>query len=159
MKTLDGKTVSVKLNEKTRFRKEGKDAKPGDFKVGDSVLVRGEPAGESTWVAQVVVSRPNLAGGIREGLGKQFIVGEIKAIEGAKLTILRVDGEMQVIQVDEDTSFRKQGESITLTDLKPGDHVFGRGKVKDGVFVPTILNVGEFTRAPMTAPKDSPGPR
>jgi hypothetical protein len=49
----------------------------------------------------------------------------------------------QTIAVDESTSFKKQGESITLADLKAGDHVFGRGEVKNDVFVPAELNVGD----------------
>ena len=69
--------------------------------------------------------------------------GKITAVDGTRLTILRADGETQTIQVDENTSFRKQGESVTLADLKPEDKVFGRGEVKNGVFVPTVLNVGE----------------
>jgi len=45
--------------------------------------------------------------------------------------------------VDENTSFRKDGQSVTLADLKPGDHVFGRGELKNNVFVPETLNVGD----------------
>ena len=56
-----------------------------------------------------------------------------------------MDGETQTIQVDENTSFRKGRESITLPDIKAGDKVFGRGAVNSaGVFVPTMLNVGEM---------------
>jgi len=79
----------------------------------------------------------------REGLGKRFIAGAIKSIEGTRLTIVRPDGVEQTITVDENTSFRKQGESITLADLKAGDHVFGRGELKNEIFVPAVLNVGE----------------
>jgi hypothetical protein len=39
--------------------------------------------------------------------------------------------------------FPQGGESITLGDLRAGDHVFGRGELKNGVFVPAILNFGE----------------
>lgn len=144
LKTSDGKTATVKLTDKTQYRKDRQPAKLGDFKVGDLVLVRGEAAGENAWTAVLVVTRSEAAGQFREGLGKQFIAGEVKAIEGTKLTILRIDGETQTIQVDETTSFRKQGESITLADIKPADHVSGRGEVKDGIFVPAVLNVGEF---------------
>ncbi len=149
LKTMDGRIVTVKLNDKTRFRKDRQDAKLSDFKVGDTVMVRGEQASDGTILAAGVMARSG-AGAFtgtpqqfREGLGKQFIAGEIKSIDGLKLTIARVDGETQTIAVDENTSFRKQGESVTLADLKPGDHVFGRGEVKDGVFVPAVLNVGQ----------------
>ena len=38
---------------------------------------------------------------------------------------------------------RKKGsESVTLADIKVGDFVFGPGEVKDGTFVPKLLNIG-----------------
>ena len=146
VKTRDGKTVQVNLTDSTRYRKDRQDAKLADFKVGDEVFVRGQQSGDSAWQAEVVASgRPG--GGdmarFREGLGKEFIVGEVKAINGTQLTIARPDGVSQTITVDETTSFRKDGESITLADLKAGDHVFGRGAIKNDVFVPAVLNVGE----------------
>jgi hypothetical protein len=145
VKTRNGQTAQVNLSDKTQYRKERQAAQLTDFKVGDQIFVRGEPAGQGIWQADVVAARP--AGGFgaqrfREGLGKQFIAGEIKSIDGTQLTILRPDGVTQTINVDESTSFRKQGESITLADLKPGDHVFGRGELKNDVFVPAVLNVG-----------------
>ncbi len=35
------------------------------------------------------------------------------------------------------------GESITLMDVKVGDVVAGQGGLKGGVFVPTLLRVGD----------------
>lgn len=81
---------------------------------------------------------------MREGMGKEFIAGEIKAISGTQLTILRPDGVTQNITVDESTSFRKQGQSVTLADFQVGDHVFGRGAMKNDVFVPSVLNAGDM---------------
>ena len=144
LRSVDGKTVTVKLTDTTRYRRDQKDAKLADFKVGEAVVVRGTPAGENAWTAEVVAARPAMEARFREGLGKEFIVGEIKSIDGLKLTILRVDGQTQTIEVDENTSFQKQGESITLADMKPGDRVFGRGALKNGTFVPAVLNVGDI---------------
>jgi hypothetical protein len=149
VKTMDGKTVTVKVTGETRFRKDRQDAKLADFKPGDMVMVGGEPAGQDTWTARFVATRQGMGEGnmqaFREGMGKQFIAGEVKAIDGTKLTIARLDGQTQTIEVDENTSFRKGRESITLPDIKVGDHVFGRGAVNSaGVFVPTVLNSGEM---------------
>lgn len=147
VKTRDGKTAQVNLSDKTQFRKERQAAKLTDFKVGDEIFVRGQPAGADTWSAEVVGARP--AGGgqmeqrFREGMGKQFIAGEVTAINGTQLTIARPDGVSQTIAADENTSFRKQNESVTLADIKVGDHVFGRGELKNDVFVPAVLNVGQ----------------
>ncbi|HZS26333.1 MAG TPA: hypothetical protein VFB76_03820, partial [Candidatus Angelobacter sp.] len=71
-----------------------------------------------------------------------FIAGEVKAINETKLTIARPDGQTQEIEVDENTSFRKGMESITLPDIKVGDFVRGRGELKNNVFVPKELVVG-----------------
>lgn len=144
LRTPEGKTVTVKLTDATRYRRDRQEAKLSDFKVGEAVVVRGTPAGENTWTAEVVAARPAMEARFREGLGKEFIVGEIKSIDGLKLTILRVDGKTQVIEVDENTSFQKQGVSITLADIKPGDRVFGRGALKSGTFVPAVLTVGDL---------------
>ena len=149
VKTMEGKTVTVKVNADTRFSKDRQPAKLADFKSGDMVMVGGESAGNDTWTARFVGSRQGMGQGniqaLREGMGKQFIAGEVKAIDGTKLTIARADGETQIIEVDENTSFRKGRDSITLPDIKAGDKVFGRGVLNAaGVFVPTMLNVGEM---------------
>ena len=149
VKTLQGKTVTVKVTSETRFRKDRQDAKRADFKPGDMVMVGGEPAGSEAWTARFVASRQGVGEGdmqaLREGMGKQFIAGEVKAIDGTKLTIARPDGQTQTIEVDENTSFHKGRDSITLPDIQVGDRVFGRGQLNSaGVFVPTTFNVGEM---------------
>ncbi len=146
VKTMQGNTVTVKTTPETRFRKDRQPAQLADFKPGDTVMVGGEKGNDDTWTARFVASRIGGAQDMqafREGMGKQFIAGEVKAIDGTKLTIARPDGQSQTIEVDENTSFRKGRESITLPDIKVGDHVFGRGALNSaGVFVPTELNVG-----------------
>ena len=149
VKTLQGKTVTVKVTSETRFRKDRQDAKLADFKPGDMVMVGGEPAGSDAWTARFVASRQGVGEGdmqaLREGMGKQFIAGEVKAIDGTKLTIARPDGQTQTIEVDENTSFHKGRDSITLPDIKVGDRVFGRGQLNSaGVFVPATFNVGDM---------------
>ena len=155
LKSRNGDEVKVKVTDKTQYRKEQDAAKLADFKVGDLIMVGGEKDASGTWNARFVASRP--AGGgtqimmggpgggmqqmMAEGLGKVFIIGKVKEINGTKLTIDRPDSQSQVIEVDENTSFRKKGESITLADIKPGDNVMGRGQLKDEVFVPTTLTV------------------
>jgi hypothetical protein len=90
------------------------------------------------------------AGGFnRDDLGKKFIAGEVKAINETKLTIARPDGQTQEIEVDENTSFKRGNESITLPDIKVGDFVRGAGELKNNVFVPTELAVGRPPRMRM----------
>jgi hypothetical protein len=156
IKTQDGQTAQVSTTDQTQFRKDRQPAKLADFKVGDEIFVRGEQQ-NGVWQAQMIGARP--AGGpggpgggdFRAEMGKRFIAGEVKAINGTSLTILRPDGETQNITVDESTSFQKDRQSITLADIKVGDQVYGRGELKNDVFVPAQLNVGQ---PPMGRPRD-----
>lgn len=151
MKNPDGRSVTVTLTASTRFMKDRHPATLADFKVGDMAIVRGRSTGTDTWEAESLGTRGGGPGGdsrgdFAEGLGKKFIAGEIKAIEGIHLTIARMDGETQTIAVDENTSFRKESEHITLADCKVGDHVYGPGEVRDGTFVAAKLMLGDLHR-------------
>ena len=162
----DGENVTVKLTDKTEFRKDRQEAKRSDFKMGDLVIVRGQENPDHSWTAEAIGGRSgNVAGapGGREGregrgngpggpgggfgggpggtLGKDFVAGEITAIDAAKLSVLRSDKVTQSIELNEDTSLRKGRDSITMADLQVGDHVFVRGGLEDNVFVPKVVMV------------------
>jgi len=153
IKTDDGKTVTVEITSDTRFRKNREDAKASDFAKGDHVMVGA--SGDAGKLAARFVGSGMGPGGPgaggppsaeqmqQMGLGTRFIAGEVKAIDETKVTILRPDGQTQVIQADENTSFQNEKrESVTLADIKVGDHVMGRGEMKNGVFVPATLRIG-----------------
>jgi Domain of unknown function (DUF5666) len=155
---MGGDPVTVKISDTTRVTKERQPFKFEDIKIDEVVFARGELKSNTMQAAMVGVVNPemvqrfqqgggpgggqNAAGFNREDLGKKFIAGEVKAINETKLTIARPDGQMQEIEVDENTSFKKGAESITLPDIKVGDFVRGRGEVKDNVFTPKELIVG-----------------
>lgn len=145
IKLQDGSTGTVNTSSSTRFRKDQQDAKLSDFKVGDNIVVRGESSGDKVWTAQMVASAPSQAQmqeRMKEAMGKTMVVGDVKSIDPPKITIQRIDGVEQTIEADENTSFRRgRGENITLPDIKAGDTVMVRGELKDGVFVPTNINV------------------
>lgn len=145
IKLPDGSIGTVTTTASTRFRKEQQDAKLSDFKVGDTIMVRGESTGEKTWTAQMIGAAPSqsqMQERMKEAMGKTMVLGEVQSIDAPKLTIKRVDGVEQTIEADENTSFRRgRGESITLPDIKTGDTVMARGELKNGVFVPTNINV------------------
>ena len=142
IKTMNGGTVTVNLTEKTQFRQDRQPSKLSEFKVGDMVFVGGQSTGDNSWQADFVATRSGMGGDAHGGMNPHMMAGEIKSIDGMQITIARPDGSTQTLTVDENTSFRKDDQSITLADLHPGDHVFARGAMKDGVFVPTMLNVG-----------------
>src|SRR5271156_5218122 len=65
--TQSGDTVTVKISGSTQFRKERESAKLSDFKVGDTIFVRGEENTDHTWTAEMIGERPN--GGFGGGAG------------------------------------------------------------------------------------------
>jgi hypothetical protein len=159
-----GEPVTIKVGESTRVVKQRQPAKLEDVKTDDTVFARGKLNGNTMEAALLGVMTPEMAqrlqqmrqaGGLspqqgnggpmgmfnREDLGKKFIAGEVKAIDETKLTIARPDGQTQEIEVDENTSFKRAGESITLPDIKVGDFVRGPGEVKNNVFVAKQLIV------------------
>ena len=162
---VDGEKVTIKLTDKTEFRKDRQAAKRSDFKVGDVILVRGEENADHSWTAQVIAARsmngPGGPGGGRGVVGgqggrdrgefarqvgtqgKDFVSGEIKSVDAPKLAVLRTDNVRQTIELNEDTSLRKGREAITMADIQPGDHVFARGGLENSAFVPkTVVIIG-----------------
>jgi Domain of unknown function (DUF5666) len=168
IKTDDGKMVTVAITSDTRFRRNRQEAKLSDFAKGDHVFVGAEPGSDSSKLTARFVGvgmGPGGPGGggppsveqmQQMGLGTKFIAGEVKAIDETKLTILRPDGQTQIIQADENTSFQNdKRESVTLADIKVGDHVMGRGEMKSGIFVPSTLRVG-MPHPPAGQPEQQP---
>ena len=165
-KLQGGDSITLKISDSTHVRKDRQPFKFEDIKVDDTVFARGELKDGVMQTAILSVISPEMAQrfmqaqggggagagssmgrGSRQGfnpedMGKKFIIGEVKAINETKLTIARRDSQTQEIEVDENTSFKKDNQSITLPDIKVGDFVFGRGELKNNVFVPKELTVG-----------------
>jgi len=147
----DGSETTVKITAQTEFRRDREAAKLKDFKVGDGVLVRGEENPDYSVTAQMVVGRtgnggPN-GGPNRQNpvgtLGKDFVVGEVKAIDPPSITVMRTDNVKQEFELNEDTSLHKGRESVTMADIQVGDHVFARGALQQNQFVPKSVMVIE----------------
>jgi len=143
----DGSEQKVNITAKTEFRKDREPAKLKDFKVGDGVLVRGEENPDFSLTAQLIAGRsgngpngPNRQNPVGT-LGKDFVVGEVKALDPPSITVMRTDNVKQTFDLNEDTSLRKGRDSVTMADLQVGDHVFVRGGLQDSQFVPKTLVV------------------
>jgi Domain of unknown function (DUF5666) len=151
---MDGSTVTVKLTDKTEYRKDRQSAKLADFKVGELVFVRAEGDGDQNLSALLVAGRSGNGpggpgtggpgGGMMMGggeLGKDFVFGDVKSVDAPKITVLRPDGVTQTLELNEDTSLHKGRESVTMADIQAGDHVFVRGGVQNNTFVPKMVMV------------------
>ena len=67
--------------------------------------------------------------------------GEIVSINGNQIKVQGRRGE-RIIVVNDQTTFDKEGQTITLKDLKVGDRIFAMGKEADGQFVATEVRSG-----------------
>ena len=165
VKTETGEVYDVVAGSNSRLMKDRQPVKMTEFKVGESVFAAGQMDVATKTLHALIVSAVDAEQEkkMREGLGKVYIAGKITAIDGTKITVERPDKVVQVIEVDENTSFRKGGriamsggggaagvgagaaggESITLADFKVGDNVAGPGEVKGKTFVAKQLNLVE----------------
>lgn len=165
-----GDPVTVKTGENTRIMKQREPIKLSDIKVNDTVVARGQLAGTSMDAFMVVVVNPEMLQRLQQGggfgmgagagagagrgqfkpedWGKTFVAGQVKAINETTLTISGPENQTINVEVDENTSFKRGQESITLADIKPNDFVMGQGEVKNGVFVvrELMVRVGRMFR-------------
>jgi len=162
IKTDAGETYTVYFSANTRILKQAvqrrgergegggnppQTLKATDIKVGDAVGVMGEVDAAAKSVGAVVIAQldPERARQIRERLasyGKTWLQGKVTAISETKVTLLgMMDNAAHTFVADEDTTFRKRREPITLADVQVGDVVRVEGAVKDGIFVAASVAV------------------
>jgi hypothetical protein len=121
--------------------------KPSDIKVGDAIGVMGEVDAAAKFVGAVVIAQldPERAIQIREmqaNYGKTWLQGKVTAINETKITLQgMLDNSTHTFVADEDTTFRKRREPITLADIQVGDVVRVEGAVKDGIFMAASVAV------------------
>ncbi len=120
--------------------------KPTDIKVGDAIAAMGEVDATAKSVGAVMVMQidPERARQMREmqaNHGKTWIMGKVTAIDGVKVAIMdAIDNTARTFAADENTTFRKRREPITLADIQVGDTVRVEGAVKEGTFMATAVN-------------------
>ncbi|MGA9585506.1 MAG: DUF5666 domain-containing protein [Terracidiphilus sp.] len=134
--------------------------KASDIKVGDAIGASGEIDANAKSVGAVVVFKidPERAKQMREmqaNYGKAWIMGKVTAINDARVTLQGgPNNTTHTFLADENTTFRKRRDPITLGDIQIGDMVRAEGAVKNGAFLATAVAV-------MGAPpqhSDSPAP-
>jgi hypothetical protein len=141
--------------------------KPSDIKVGDAVGVMGEVDAAAKSVGAVVIAQldPERARQIRElraNYGKTWLQGRVTAINETKVTLFAMlDNATHIFVADEDTTFRKRREPITLADVQVGDMVRVEGALKDGTFVAaTVVVMGIPQGGTPVVPRDAaPAPQ
>lgn len=144
VKTDNGDLYKVETGPNTHFRKQRDQIKISDIHVGDMIAAGGDKDDKAKTIGAVFVMLIDKEQyeKARAEFGKTWTAGSVQSIEETKITIKRPDNVIQTIVVDENTSFRKRRDSITLADIKVGDNVSARGSLQNGNFLATVLSVG-----------------
>lgn len=142
-KGADGNTYKVIVTANTRIMSQAQGQmtalKVTDIKPGEAVVAMGQTdeAQKEVHAAMVMVLSAEQAAAmearakeLQASLGKTWIAGKITAMDEAKLTIERQDKVSQVIEADENTSFRRGGMIATLQGN--GGMGFGGGMRRGG---------------------------
>ena len=144
VKTETGDLYKIETGPNTRFRKQREQVKISDIHVGDMIGAAGDKDEKAKTLGAVIVMviDKEQYEKARADFGKTWTAGSVQSIEDTKITVKRPDNVMQTIVVDENTSFRKHRDSVTLADVKVGDNISAQGSLRNGNFLATVLNVG-----------------
>jgi preprotein translocase subunit YajC len=179
IKTDAGESYTVHISANTRIMKQvvqrtgagggnpPQTLKATDIKVGDVVAALGEvdAAAKSIGAALVLQIDPERAKQMREmqaNYGKTWLMGKVTAINETKVTLEgSVDKAAHTFVADENTTFRKRRDPITLADIQVGDVVRAEGAVKDGIFVAASVSVMGMPPGgmPMVPREGAPAPQ
>ncbi len=114
--------------------------KATDIKVGDVIVAMGDADATAKSVAatRVVQLDPATVKQIQEevaSFGKTWLQGRVTAINDATISITgAIDNAPHTIVADENTTFRRGRDPITLADIQVGEMIRVQGALKDGVF-------------------------
>jgi hypothetical protein len=134
--------------------------KAADIKAGDMIRAMGDVDATTKSIAARAVMQLDAAmvqqiKAMEANFGKTWLAGKVTAIDGAKITLTgAMDNAPHTVVADENTTFRKRRDPITLADIQVGDMVRVEGSVKDGVFAATTINTtgGESPSGPRNPP-------
>ena len=121
--------------------------KATDIKAGDVIMASGEvdAGAKSVGAVFVMLIDPERAKEMRAmeaNYGKTWLAGRVTAINEVKVSLEGgPDRGPHSFVADENTTFRKRRDPVTLADVQVGDMVRVEGAIKDGTFVATTVNV------------------
>lgn len=143
LKDEEGRIYKVETGANTYFRKQDDPIRLSDLKAGDIIFAAGEddPQNQALGAVFVIEIDPKTYEEAKSSFGKTWTAGKVTAIHDLSITIERPDRVSQVITVDENTSFKKRHDSVTLADVKVGESVSARGELDHGRFRATVLAI------------------
>lgn len=150
------------MNQGSGMRTPPQEIKATDIRVGDAIAATGEvdAAAKSVGAMTVIKIDPEHAKEMREmaaNFGKTWLMGKVTEVKDTQVTLQsQVDNAAHTFVADENTTFRRRREPVTLADVQVGETVRVEGAVKEGVFVAAAVAV---MGPPATGgPAERPGP-
>jgi hypothetical protein len=160
IRTEEGESYQVLYSPNTRLMKDRQPIAAGDIHVGDMLMAGGLVDAKAKTVGAVFLYDVDAAEvrNARAGFGKTWVMGKVTAIHELKITIERAnDKQTQVVAVDENTSFRKRREDVTLADVKIGDVISAQGAMHEDTFLATALRIMTPRTGPPHGAEQEPG--
>lgn len=153
IRTDEGDTYQVLFSPNTRLMKDRQPIDAPDVRVGDMLMAGGIVDAKARTVGAVFIVDVDAkqVRDARAAFGKTWVMGKVTAIHELRITIERAgDKQTQIVAVDENTSFRKRKEDVTLADVKVGDSISAQGGLHGDAFLATTLRI--------MSPKSNAGP-
>ncbi len=144
IRTDEGDTYQVLYSANSHLMKDRQPITAADIHVGDMLMAGGVVDAKAKTVGAVFVVDidANQVRQARADFGKTWVMGKVTAIHELKITIERAnDKQAQTVAVDENTSFRKRREDVTLADVKVGDFISAQGALHADTFLATTLRI------------------
>lgn len=143
IKKPDGSLLTVMVDSNTRYREGRQEIQLEDLKPDDQVFVMGSTGENKQFDARMVRRMTQQEMERFRNMGDRAF-GEITSIENNELKLRNPYRGDQTIVVNDQTQFMKDGQTITLKDLKVGDRVFAMGKEENGKLVASRVMTGRF---------------
>jgi hypothetical protein len=144
IRTEEGDIYQVLYSPNTRLMKDRQPIEAADVHVGDMLMAGGIVDAKAKTVGAVFVVDIDAkeVRDARAAFGKTWVMGKVTAIHELKITIERAgDKQAQIVAVDENTSFKKHREDVTLADVKVGDTISAQGALHADTFLATNLRI------------------
>jgi hypothetical protein len=74
--------------------------------------------------------------------GMEHVMGTVSAITGTSITVTTTAGKSQTVAITSDTKYSRMDASITVKDVKVGDHVVIHATKKDNQLTAVTVKVG-----------------
>jgi len=143
IKKMDGTTQTVMVDEHTHYRQGQQDIQLEDLKAGDRVSVRGQTNANKEFVAEAVRRFTGEEMQRFQNAGER-VFGAIVSIDKNQIKVSNPRQGERTVLVNEQTQFMKDGQPITLKELKVGDRIFAVGNETQGQFLATRVATGQF---------------